>query len=113
MCGKQRLTFLCVQKADNNKLWLCAESRTSTSLSKSPVKKAGPKGPASQRKPKGRGSSEPVVEERKCPLEQCDSSGHLSGKLPTHFTLEACPMYHNKTPQQCKVSAHEQVLHVM
>lgn len=78
-----------------------------TNITKSPVKKAGPKGPASQRKPKARGSSESVQsllsEERKCPLENCDSMGHLGGKLEKHFTIEACPMYHNRTIQACKV----------
>ncbi|KAF7994571.1 hypothetical protein HCN44_004043 [Aphidius gifuensis] len=37
-----------------------------------------------------------------CPLAAtCDSLGHLSGKLDTHFTLESCPIYHNTTPQAC------------
>lgn len=85
-------------------------SESKTSMTKSPVKKAGPKGPASQRKPKtspgsseSGGGREMVEEERRCPLDQCDSLGHLSGKLARHFTLEACPLYHNKTSQQCKV----------
>lgn len=43
-------------------------------------------------------------EDRKCPLENCDSMGHLSGKLEKHFTIEACPMYHNRSVQACKVS---------
>lgn len=79
-----------------------------TSVTKSPVKKAGPKGPASQRKPKARRSSEAAlatqIEERKCPLEKCDSLGHLGGQHDKHFTIEACPMFHNLTSQQCKVS---------
>ena len=33
----------------------------------------------------------PPIEKRKCPVSGCDSSGHLSGKLDTHFTSEACP----------------------
>lgn len=40
--------------------------------------------------------------DRECPLAvSCDSQGHLSGKFDTHFTLEACPLYHNSTTQAC------------
>ncbi|RZF44453.1 hypothetical protein LSTR_LSTR002226 [Laodelphax striatellus] len=88
-----------------------SESESKSTLTKSPVKKAGPKGPASQRKPKARGSSESgqslLNEVRKCPVEGCDSSGHLSGKLEKHFTIEACPVYHNRTPQACKEAVIE------
>lgn len=35
-----------------------------------------------------------MPEERKCPVEGCDSVGHLSGLLEKHFTVDACPMYH-------------------
>ncbi|XP_011309579.1 histone acetyltransferase KAT7 isoform X3 [Fopius arisanus] len=42
------------------------------------------------------------VKERECPLATtCESFGHLSGKFDMHFTLEACPLYHNTTPQAC------------
>ncbi|XP_034948234.1 histone acetyltransferase KAT7 [Chelonus insularis] len=42
------------------------------------------------------------VKERECPLAvSCDSQGHLSGKFDTHFTLDACPLYHNTTSQAC------------
>jgi hypothetical protein len=44
------------------------------------------------------------VEERCCPLDGCDSVGHLGGRAEKHFTIEACPKYHNKTAQECKVS---------
>jgi len=75
------------------------------------VKKAtGPKGPC-PRKTKGHGgatnsdtSQAPAVEERRCPLDGCDSMGHLGGRADKHFTIEACPKYHNKTAQECKVS---------
>jgi len=43
------------------------------------------------------------LEERLCPVDGCDSSGHLGGSSDTHFTIEACPLYHNLTPKQCKV----------
>lgn len=38
-----------------------------------------------------------VVEERKCPVEGCDSAGHLGGHFEKHFTQEACPLFHNMT----------------
>lgn len=34
-------------------------------------------------------------EKRECPLDGCDSSGHLSGNHERHFTIESCPLYHN------------------
>ena len=50
----------------------------------------------------------PLIENRKCPVAGCDSSGHLSGKLDRHFTCEACPVYHNTTANACReaVSAY-------
>lgn len=50
-------------------------------------------------------------EERKCPLESCDSMGHLSGKFDKHFTVEGCPMYHNLTIQKCKDAIAERKKH--
>ncbi|XP_017756540.1 PREDICTED: histone acetyltransferase KAT7 isoform X2 [Eufriesea mexicana] len=96
-----------------------AESKRSTS--KSPVKRAGPSTAArhssgTNRIPQNSSSSNAtsgrsgqgsygrtrVNKERECPLAPtCDSRGHLSGKLDSHFTLEACPLYHNTTPQAC------------
>lgn len=38
----------------------------------------------------------------RCPVEGCDSSGHLSGEHPSHFTQTTCPIYHNQTPQECE-----------
>ncbi|XP_041778136.1 histone acetyltransferase KAT7 [Anopheles merus] len=40
--------------------------------------------------------------ERRCPLEKCDSLGHMGGQFEKHFTLEACPLYHNMTVDQTK-----------
>lgn len=40
--------------------------------------------------------------ERSCPVEGCDSSGHLNGILEKHFTTIACPFYHNLTPKLCQ-----------
>lgn len=42
-------------------------------------------------------SKESQLEEDKCPLEGCNSMGHLGGKADKHFTIEACPNYHNLT----------------
>ncbi|KAG7213820.1 hypothetical protein KM043_003034 [Ampulex compressa] len=53
--------------------------------------------------PSGGGYNRPrATKERECPLgASCDSRGHLSGKLDSHFTLDACPLYHNTTTQAC------------
>ena len=68
-----------------------------TSITKSPVKKA-PKETFAQRK-----MMSDEEEERKCPTEGCDSTGHLGGRISRHFTSDACPLYHNLTPHHCKV----------
>jgi histone acetyltransferase MYST2 len=43
------------------------------------------------------------TEKKGCPLESCNSNGHLSGKYEKHFTLEACPEYHNATNEETKI----------
>lgn len=48
--------------------------------------------------------------EKKCPIEGCDSSGHLSGHLDRHFLPEACPIYHNMSASECKERANERKL---
>ncbi|XP_035783138.1 pneumococcal serine-rich repeat protein-like isoform X2 [Anopheles albimanus] len=88
------------------------------SASKSPVKK--PPGSLSKGKAKNslshlnsskrsndtKVAKESFVEEapieRRCPLEKCDSIGHMGGVFEKHFTLEACPMFHNMTIEQTK-----------
>ncbi|XP_030751236.1 histone acetyltransferase KAT7 [Sitophilus oryzae] len=79
---------------------------TKRSLSRSPVKRAPgvTKGKTKNNKKNDTKSKvvDNVIVERKCPLEGCDSMGHLSGKFDKHFTLEACPLYHNFTISQCK-----------
>ncbi|XP_050512861.1 histone acetyltransferase KAT7 [Diabrotica virgifera virgifera] len=78
---------------------------TKRSLSRSPVKKAPAvsKGKTKKRREsKHKNSDSPVEEERCCPLEGCDSNGHLSGKFEKHFTLEGCPKYHNISLDKCK-----------
>ncbi|KAG5674531.1 hypothetical protein PVAND_004493 [Polypedilum vanderplanki] len=47
-------------------------------------------------------SKDSQPEEKRCPMECCNSNGHLSGKYDTHFTLEACPNYHNVTNIETK-----------
>jgi histone acetyltransferase MYST2 len=42
------------------------------------------------------------IEQRKCPIAGCDSSGHLNGKMDRHFLAEACPIYHNITKKWCR-----------
>lgn len=96
-----------------------AESKRSAS--KSPVKRAGPSAAVRQtgagRSTQNSGAASNstgnrggqaaynrarATKERECPLAaSCDSRGHLCGKLDSHFTLEACPLYHNTTPQAC------------
>lgn len=41
-------------------------------------------------------------EKRVCPFEDCDSIGHLGGVEDSHFTVEACPKYHNMTVTDTK-----------
>lgn len=38
----------------------------------------------------------------RCPVESCNSDGHLSGKFESHFTQTTCPVYHNMTPKECE-----------
>ena len=46
----------------------------------------------------------PPIEKRKCPVEGCDSSGHLGGLYEKHFSVEACPVFHNLTKDESKVN---------
>uniref|UniRef100_H2YI86 Histone acetyltransferase n=1 Tax=Ciona savignyi TaxID=51511 RepID=H2YI86_CIOSA len=46
------------------------------------------------------------VDMKQCPISGCDSRGHLMGRFERHFTLAACPIYHNLTPERCKAN-HE------
>lgn len=38
----------------------------------------------------------------RCPVEGCNSEGHLSGKFESHFTQTTCPKFHNLTPKECE-----------
>lgn len=80
---------------------------TKRSLSRSPVKRApvSTKGKTKNNKrseAKARANEVVLNEERKCPLEGCDSNGHLDGKHEKHFTVEACLNYHNMTVAESK-----------
>lgn len=56
---------------------------------------------------KNRSQSPQPAMEKKCPIEGCDSSGHLSGNQDRHFLAEACPIYHNMSASECKERANE------
>lgn len=38
----------------------------------------------------------------RCPVDGCNSEGHLSGKFESHFTQTTCPIYHNLTAKECE-----------
>lgn len=46
----------------------------------------------------------PPIENRKCPVEGCDSTGHLGGLYEKHFSVEACPVFHNITKEESKMN---------
>ena len=48
----------------------------------------------------------PPIENRKCPVEGCDSTGHLGGLYDKHFSVDACPVFHNLTKDESKVSTY-------
>lgn len=86
------------------------------SVSRSPVKKAPivTKGKAKNKRtdvsktPTSNSvQSTPVPEERKCPVEECNSLGHLGGSSDKHFTLESCPIFHNMSLTEIKQSLIE------
>ncbi|XP_064470837.1 histone acetyltransferase KAT7-like isoform X2 [Ornithodoros turicata] len=52
--------------------------------------------------PAANGQSLIEDQEDKCPVVGCDSKGHLSGKFPSHATVNCCPVYHNTTPEECE-----------
>lgn len=88
-----------------------SENDSKRSLSKSPVKKAKNSKLNSKANSSVAKKTSPIVEERKCPVEGCDSKNHLAGFLPTHFTQEACPLYHNMTANDTKAYRDERLKH--
>jgi len=99
---------------ESNPIFCFFVLESKSNVTKSPVKKSGCNSKVAARKSIGKAppgipiaeSMNPIIpeEQRKCSFDGCDSKGHLGGHFEKHFTLEACPMYHNKTPEQCKVS---------
>lgn len=77
---------------------------TKRSLSRSPVKRApvAAKGKTKNKKNDVKKSNDIIIEDRVCPIESCNSLGHLGGKLEQHFTVDACPSYHNFNINECK-----------
>ncbi|XP_050424206.1 histone acetyltransferase KAT7 [Adelges cooleyi] len=78
-------------------------SKSTSTSCKSPTKKVRDK----NRKPlncndKRTNSGLVELEERLCPVNGCDSVGHMNGLYERHFTSEACPMYHRLTMKQCQ-----------
>lgn len=54
----------------------------------------------------------PPIEKRKCPVEGCDSSGHLGGLYERHFSVEACPVFHNVTKDETKVKIRLKIFYM-
>lgn len=88
------------------------------STTKSPVKKIPSliptKGKSKQKKIEQKHnlnlSKDSLPEDRgplECPLEGCNSLGHLGGTSDKHFTVEACPNYHNNTIADTKANLVE------
>lgn len=90
-----------------------SESEADVKPSKSPVKRT--KGKATNSKINSKQNANvpkktvPMVEERKCPVEGCDSKGHLGGSSDKHFTQEACPLYHNVSLDETKKRRDERL----
>ncbi|KAL7044075.1 hypothetical protein ACKWTF_001765 [Chironomus riparius] len=86
------------------------DDSTKRSSTRSPVKKIPSliptKGKSKQKKIEQKLnlnlSKDSQPEEKGCPLEGCNSNGHLSGNYDKHFTLEACPVFHNLTLAETK-----------
>lgn len=85
------------------------------STTKSPVKKVPSliptKGKSKQKKIEQKHnldlSKDSQPEEKGCPLEGCNSMGHLGGTSDKHFTIEACPLYHNLNLAETKQNLAE------
>ncbi len=43
----------------------------------------------------------------KCPTENCDGLGHITGLYAMHFAVSGCPLAHGKTADECKARRDE------
>ncbi|GFS91230.1 hypothetical protein TNCV_577331 [Trichonephila clavipes] len=83
---------------------LTSDSASDTQGSSKTKSSRGPK-----KRGRGRCKSESIAnevelkdeQELKCPVPNCDSLGHLSGKYESHFSIVTCPLYHNTTAYDC------------
>jgi len=48
-----------------------------------------------------------TYEPPRCPFPSCDSSGHLSGRYPSHNFLSCCPRYHGFENEECTENDQE------
>lgn len=113
--NSEKLILLCLFSAifSPTKASEASESETESrrSLCRGPVKRA--KGKAKKAKSNLRLNNHipkralATAEERRCPVEDCDSIGHLGGRFVRHFTQEACPLYHNVPLSDTKAWALE------
>ncbi|XP_053310056.1 histone acetyltransferase KAT7 isoform X7 [Spea bombifrons] len=55
-------------------------------------------------RPKRRRFHESYNFNMKCPTPGCNSLGHLTGKHERHFSISGCPLYHNLSADECKVT---------
>lgn len=93
-----------------------SENETKRAQSKSPVKRSKGKAKNSKTSVKVNSAAPkktiPIItEERRCPVEGCDSMGHLGGLSEKHFTQEACPLYHNVSLEETKARRIERIKH--
>ncbi|KAL3211795.1 hypothetical protein MRX96_036271 [Rhipicephalus microplus] len=52
--------------------------------------------------PAANGQSPREGDEPHCTVSGCNSKGHLSGRFPSHATIDCCPLYHNTTAGDCE-----------
>ena len=93
--GKRKPT-LSKGKASSATASSSSSGRKKTDPKESASSYSGGSAPSSQE-----GRSSPLLEERKCPMAGCDSTGHLNGKNERHISLQGCPSYHNLTMAEC------------
>ncbi|XP_041121775.1 histone acetyltransferase KAT7-like isoform X9 [Polyodon spathula] len=58
-------------------------------------------------RPKRRRFHESYNFNMKCPTPGCNSLGHLTGKHERHFSISGCPLYHNLSADECKMTSEK------